>query len=161
MDQTRIMKNAGAPGAGTAAVHTLTIGGTPDGGTFRLAYGGQVTAAITWTATDATLISRIQTALRALTGLEAVVATAGTVTSGIGTVVLTYTKSPREVPTVDVNSLTGTDPTVAVAETTPGVSPTPSGAGPGQVVSDITNKILYINTGTLAVPIWTKVGTQS
>jgi len=34
-------------------------------------------------------------------------------------------------------------------------------AGPGCLLSDTTNKKLYINTGTLAAPTWTVVGTQS
>lgn len=34
-------------------------------------------------------------------------------------------------------------------------------AGPGCLLSDTTNKILYINTNTLASPTWTKVGTQT
>jgi len=34
-------------------------------------------------------------------------------------------------------------------------------AGKGCILSDITNGVLYINTGTLASPTWTKVGTQS
>lgn len=43
-----------------------------------------------------------------------------------------------------------------------GTSGTGAGfAGPGSLVSDTTNAILYINTNTKASPTWTKVGTQS
>lgn len=33
--------------------------------------------------------------------------------------------------------------------------------GKGTLLIDTTNGVLYINTGTLASPTWTKVGTQS
>jgi hypothetical protein len=45
---------------------------------------------------------------------------------------------------------------------TDGTSGTAAGkAGPGCLLIDTNNKILYINTGTKASPTWTKVGTQS
>lgn len=34
-------------------------------------------------------------------------------------------------------------------------------AGKGQLLVDTTNGVLYINTGTLAAPTWTIVGTQA
>lgn len=34
-------------------------------------------------------------------------------------------------------------------------------AGKGSLLTDSTNGVLYINTGTKASPTWTKVGTQS
>jgi hypothetical protein len=55
--------NAGAPTAGTNEVQTLTIGGTPTGGTFKLTYDGFTTTAITWSATNATLLANINAAL--------------------------------------------------------------------------------------------------
>lgn len=43
-----------------------------------------------------------------------------------------------------------------------GTSGTQKGfAAPGALLVDTTNKILYINTNTLASPTWTKVGTQT
>lgn len=160
--------NAGAPTAGTNEVQTLTIGGTPTGGTFKLALDGWATAAITWSATNSTLLANINTALDALVNgaASAIVATAGTLTAGIGTVVLTFSGPPlskRAVNTMTVfdNSLTGTSPTLAIAETTPGVNATGRGAGVGQLLTDTTNGILYINTGTGVTPTWTKVGTQT
>lgn len=164
----RMRTNAGAPTAGTNEVQTLTIGGTPTGGTFKLAYDGQTTAAITWTATDATLLSRINTALDALPNLaaSAVVATAGTLSSGIGTILLTFSGEPvtkRAVNTMTVasNALTGTAPTLAIAETTPGVNTSGRGVPKGGLLTDTTNGILYVNTGTDTTPTWTKVGTQT
>jgi hypothetical protein len=158
---------AGVPGAGTNEVQTLTIGGTPTGGTFKLAYEGQTTGAITWSATNNTLLANINAALDALAtvGASGIVAAAGTLTAGIGTITLTFGANLAKmvVPLVSVanNSLTGTAPTLAVAETTPGVTADFRGAKKGATVTDTTNGILYINTGTALVPIWTKVGVQT
>lgn len=163
----RSLTFAGTPGAGTSAVQTLTIGGTPSGGTFKLAFDGQTTAAITWTATDATLVSNIDTALEALTniGTGGVTTAAGTVSSGIGTVTITFagnlTKQLVSVITVALNSLTGSSPTLAIANTTPGVDADFRGAGKGVTVIDTTNGKLYINSGTALAPTWTVVGAQS
>ena len=159
--------SAGAPTAGTNEVQTLTIGGTPTGGTFKLSLDGHVTAAITWSATNATLLSHINTALDGLPwGASAIVATDGGLTAGIGDVTLTFSGgalAKRAVNTLAVanNSLTGTAPTLAVAETTPGVDASGLGAGVGAELIDTTNGIAYINTGTATTPTWTKVGTQS
>lgn len=156
--------NAGAPVAGTSEVQTLTIGGTPTGGTFRLGFGPFRTAAITWSAVNATLLAAIDAALEALPGIgtAGIVAAAGTLTAGIGTVTLTFaSKAPEPTITIVDNSLTGTAPTLAVAETTPGVAPTGLGAPKGGKLVDVTNGIDYINTGTPAAPTWTKVGTQT
>jgi hypothetical protein len=82
--------NAGAPVAGTNEVQTLTIGGTPTGGSFKLAYEGRRTASIPWNATNATLLASLQAQLDAITGANWIVATAGTLTAGIGTILLTF-----------------------------------------------------------------------
>jgi len=55
----------------------------------------------------------------------------------------------------------GTTPEVAVTETTPGVEETGIGAPRGALLTDTTNGILYINTGTPDNPVWTKVGVQT
>lgn len=158
---------AGAPVAGTDEVQTITFGGTPTGGTFKLAFKGQTTAAISWSATNATLVSNIDTALEALTtiGSGNVTTAVGTMTAGIGTITVTFTGSlaKKAVPLISVfsNDLTGTAPTLAVAETTPGVDATSRGAPKGARLVDTTNGIAYINTGTATIPTWTKVGTQT
>ena len=156
---------AGAPVNGTDEVQTLTIGGTPTSGTFKLAFEGFVTAAITWSATDNTLISNINTALRALASLGAseITATAGTVSSGIGTVLLTFGgnrgKQSVGLITVDTNSLSGTNPTLAIAETTAGVDATYRGAPKGQLLLDTTNGVYYVNAGTATAPSWVQLPT--
>lgn len=158
---------AGTPGAGTSEVQTITFGGTPDGGTFKLAFDGQTTAAISWSATNNTLRDNVDTALEALTniGTGGVTTAVGTMTAGVGTLTVTFagnlTKQAVNTISVADNSLTGTAPTLAVAETTPGVDADFRGAKKGALVTDTTNGLLYINTGTALAPTWTKVGTQS
>lgn len=158
--------NEGAPVAGTDEVQTLTIGGTPTGGTFRLALGGTlITGAIAWSATNATLLANIDAALEAILGTGSVTTAAGTLTAGIGTITITFTGAygKMAVPTLTVydNSLTGTAPTLAVAETTPGVNATGRGAPKGAKLIDVTNGVDYVQTGTTTAPTWTKTGTQS
>lgn len=163
----RARRTAGAPTAGTDEVQTLTIGGTPDGGTFKLRYRGRTTAAIEWTATDNDLIAAVDAALEALDviGTGGITAADGTLTSGIGTITLTFAgvNAKKAVPLITVaeNALTGTSPTVAVAETTPGVDASHRGAIKGALLVDTTNGKAYVNTGTARVPTWTVVGSQS
>jgi hypothetical protein len=159
---------AGAPVAGTNEVQTLTIGGTPTGGTFKLAYAGATTAAITWSATNATLLANINAALDALAtlGTAWVVAAAGSLTAGIGTITLTFSGgdvSRRAVALITVanNSLTGTTPTLAIAETTPGVDATRRSAPKGAIVIDKTNGVAYIKTGLPGTGTYVVVGAQT
>lgn len=108
---------------GTDEVQTLTITGTPTGGTFKLAFKGQTTANIAYNANAAA----VQAALRALSRIGA----SGVTCSGgalPGTpVVITFggKLGNQDVDTISVaaNNLTGgTTPAVAVAETTKGDS---------------------------------------
>lgn len=158
---------AGAPVAGTDEVQTITIGGTPTGGSFILEWKGKRTAPINWSATNNTLRDNVDAALEALpnVGAGSVKTAVGTMTAGVGTLTVTFTGAlgKKAVPTISVvsNSMTGSAPTVAVAETTPGVSATHRGAPKGAPLTDTTNGIAYINTGTADAPTWTKVGTQT
>lgn len=164
---SRVLANAGAPSAGTSEVQTITIGGTPTGGTFRLTYDGHTTDDIDWSSTNATLVGNIDAALEALPniGTGNLTTATGTITAGIGTITVTFAgalaKLAVDTITVDDNSMTGTSPTIAVAETTPGVTATGRGYPKGKLITDSTNGVLYINTGTSTSPTWTKVGTQS
>lgn len=161
------LQNAGAPAAGTNEVQTLTIGGTPTAGTFNLIFDGFTTAAITWSATNATLLANINAALDLLPNgaASAIVASDSSLTAGIGALLLTFSGAPlakRAVPTMTyINNLTGTSPTLAIAETTPGVDVTARGAAKGALLIDTTNAKLYINTGTAVAPTWTVAGTQT
>lgn len=158
----------GAVVTGTDEVQTLTIGGTPTGGSFRLAFKGQITSAIAWTATDATLVASIDTALGALStigGASNVTTAAGTLSSGIGTVTITFVAAlaKKAVPLITVfsNDLTGTAPTLAIAETTPGVTATFKGTAKGTTAIRTDTGVIYVNTGTPAAPTATAVGAQS
>lgn len=157
-------RNAGAPSAGTDEVQTLTIDAT--GGTFKLKFDGVTTAAITWSATNATLIADIDAKLEALAsiGTGNVTTAVGTMTAGVGTATITFAgalaKKAVSLITVANNSLTGTA-TLSVAETTPGVDASFRGAAKGALLVDTTNAKLYINTGTTTSPTWTVVGSQS
>lgn len=109
--------------AGTNEVQTVTITGTPTGGTFTLTYGGQTTAPIAYNATAAA----VQSALEALSSIGA-----GNVATGGGplpdtavTVTFQGALGATDVALMTASgaALTGgTTPAVAVTETTPGVS---------------------------------------
>jgi hypothetical protein len=143
---------SGAPSPGTNAVQTLTIGGTPTAGTFKLILEGTSTGDITWSATNATLLANMNTAMDAAFGTGSIVATAGTLTAGIGTVTLTFGANRARQPVgvlSYVNALTGTDPTLAVANTTP------RGAAVGALLIRTDDGTLSQNTGTATAPTWT------
>jgi hypothetical protein len=163
-----IYQNAGAPGAGTNEVQTLTFGGTwLAGDTFVIRYEGVATPAIPWSATNATLLASILAALGALPdigGTANVAVAAGTLTAGIGTATVTFQAAlgKQAVNNIVVQTVTSAAGTLANAETTPGV--TAEGKNqvpPGGLVVDTTNKLLYQNSGTLAAPTWQKVGVQT
>lgn len=105
---------------GVREVQTITITGTPTGGTFTLTFAGQTTAAIAYNATA----SAVQTALVALSNIEP-----GDVVCGGGAlpgtpVTATFGGQYQTPATMSATaSLTGgTSPAVAVAETTPGTA---------------------------------------
>ena len=159
---------AGAPVTATNEAQTLTIGGTPTGGTFKLAYGGFVSGSITWSSTNATLLSNINTALNAMPpfGTGGVVATAGTLTAGIGSIVLTFSGSqvagrPHPEMTIAQNALTGTSPTLSILEMVGGVAPDGRGVPKGGLVQRLDTGVLYVNTGTEQSPTLVVVGSQT
>lgn len=153
---------AGAPVAGTDAVQTLNRTGSPTGGTIRFQFKGQKTTPLAHNYTAA----QLQTALRALStigGANVTVADAGAGAQPF-TVTFTGALAKKAVPLIQVkdNQLTGgTAPTVAVTNTTPGVSASFRGAPKGAKLTDTTNGKEYTNTGTDTVPVWTVTGTQS
>jgi hypothetical protein len=138
MTGARIVADPGYDGrgpldAGTSEVQTVTITGTPTGGTFTLTFSAQTTAAIAFNAAAAT----VQNALNALANLD------GVTVSGAagGPYTVTFPASMGNVAqmTGDGSGLTGgTAPAVAVATTTPGVAPAASAGlwlyGTGPVV---------------------------
>lgn len=163
-DPRQILTNAGAPVNGTNEIQTLTFGGTPTGGTFKLRFKGFSTASVSWSATNGTLVSNIDTALEALPniGTGGVTTAVLSMTAGIGTINVTFTgnnaKLNVDAMTVPTNALTGTAPTLAVTTPTPGVNATARGAAKGILLVDTTNANLYQNEGTTGIsPTWTQI----
>lgn len=153
---------AGPPVTGVNEVDTLTIGGTPTSGTFRVTItGGTTSAPITWSATNATLLANIDAALEGMNeiGTGGVVTAALSLTAGVGTITLTFgggqsnasNTARRDIPALTAtSSLVGTSPTTAIATTTAGVAGTWNTAPPGTLIEDITNGALYQNVSTTA-----------
>lgn len=151
------------PVNGTDEVQTLTIGGTPTGGTFQLKFEGILTSAITWSSTNNTLLSNIQTALDAhpSLGTNGCVASDSTLSSGIGNLLLTFgsARGRQAVETMTyVSALTGSSPTLAIAETTPGVDASARGAAIGATIINSTTGDTFTNIGTALAPTWAPEG---
>lgn len=158
---TEVYTYAGVPANGTDELNTITIGGTPTAGSFTITVAGsRTTAAITWSATNATLLANVDAALEALSviGTGGVTTADSTLSSGIGafTVTLAGKNARQDFPAMSVtSSLTGTSPTLAIANTTPGVAATWGAAPTGALLEDTTNGELYQNISTTAnSPNW-------
>jgi hypothetical protein len=114
-----------ASGAGTNEVQTITIAGTPTGGTFSLTFGGQTTPALAYNASTAA----VQTALQALTSIGSGNATVSG-TAGVSYVVtfVGALATLNVAQIVPVGTFTGgTSPTITAATTT--------GGSTGQLIS--------------------------
>lgn len=111
-----------APFAGTTSeVQTVTVTGTPDGGTYTLTYSGQTTAAIPYNATAV----QVRTALEALSNINpGDVATGGGAHPGTAITVTfggQFTGTNVAQMTASATNLTGgTTPAVTVTTTTGG-----------------------------------------
>lgn len=108
-------------GSGTADVQTITITGTPTGGTFPLVFNGQVSAGVPYNATA----SQVQTALQALSSIGSgnVTCTGGPLPGTAVVCAFSGTLATGRQPLLLTGSggLTGgTSPAVSVAHTTPG-----------------------------------------
>lgn len=121
---------------GTAEVQTITITGTPTGGSFTLSYDGETTGAIAYNATAAA----VRSALEALSNIQVNdIVTAGGPLPGTAVTVQFVPDTPGQdfaLMTADDTGLTGgTDPAVAVTTTTaPSASTTVNGVSiPSQV----------------------------
>lgn len=145
----------GAPSAGTSEVQTLTITGTPTGGTFVLQFKGQRTAAIAYNAAAAAVVSALE-ALSTI-GAGGVTATGGALPGTAVVITFAGNLAARAVPliTAPVNSLTGgTTPAIAITETTPGVTATLRDAPIGTQYIRTSNGVVYTKTanpGTFVV----------
>ena len=121
----RVVVDAGYTGTGpltgTAETQTVTITGTPTGGTFTLTYAGQTTTAIPYNASAAT----VQAALVALPNLQTGdVAVGGGPGPGTPWTVAFAAEFGNVPPMTAAGSFTGgTAPAIAVTTTTPGTGP--------------------------------------
>lgn len=157
------LEHAGAPSDGTDEQQTITVSGTPTGGSFKLSYQGFLSGAIAFDAA----VADVEAALEAIPSIgtgNVAVSGAGALPGNVHTVAFQgdLAKLAVDLLVVEDNSLAGgTDPAVAIAESQAGVTATGRGARKGCKLIDTTNGIDYINTGTAAEPTWTKVGTQT
>lgn len=157
-------QNAGVPVAGTNEQQTITPSAAPASGTFKLKFDGFTTTALAWNVSAAAMA----TALNLLSSIGA--AGVGVALDG-GTGVYTITFSGANMAVRDQTLITvvenavlasgGGAVTLTVAESVAGVKASALGALKGALLVDTTNGLLYINTGTVAAPTWTKVGTQT
>lgn len=113
--------NQTVPAEGVDEVQTVTVTGTPTGGTYTLTFSGQTTAGIVYNATS----SQVQSALEALSNIAPgdVVCAGGPHPGTAVTVTFGGAYDGADVPqmTASAASLTGgTTPAVAVTTTTPG-----------------------------------------
>jgi hypothetical protein len=108
-------------GSDVNEVQSLTITGTPTGGTFKLVFRDVATATIAYNATA----SAVQAALEAIStiGAGSVVCTGGPLPGTAVTITFQGTLAGRNVPTLAPSAVAftgGTTPAVAVTTTTPG-----------------------------------------
>ncbi len=146
----------GTPSNGTNEIQTITISGSPAGGTFRLSKSGQRTGDLAHDISTGDM----QTALRALTSIGAgnvnVSGSAGDtyVVEFVGDLA----KLSVSLIKVNRNQLTGgTDPEVTVESTTEGVSATLRGVPANTLLLSRTTSSMYRNTGTDDIPVWTQI----
>lgn len=150
------LKSAGAPGAGTSAVQTITVTLEDSaGGTYRLSFEGARSAALA----DDAAAADVQTALRALRTIGATGVGVSGSAGGPYTVTFAGTLEKQAVGLISAIEEVGVS--VAVENTTPGVNATGRGSAKGTLLVDTATGILYSNTGTPTAPTWTKVGTQT
>jgi hypothetical protein len=120
---------------GVDEVQTLTFAVATAGGFVRLAFRGAQTGAILWTSVNADLRDNVLAAIEALPTIVAgnVDVSVGTMTSGIGTLLITFVgalgQQPLDEITIQENKLAGgaSAGNVSNVQTTQGVSASPSG----------------------------------
>lgn len=153
---------SGAPVAGTNAVQTLNItGGPPTTLNFLLRKDGVPTGSIPWANVNATLLASIQSALNAAYSTNALVATAGTLTAGIGTILLTaggkLGVQVLSTMTAEKISETGTATTLSVSTTTPGINATHRDAPTSALVKSDNGNVYRNSSVTANAPTWAAI----
>jgi hypothetical protein len=148
----------------TNEVQTLTFGGAPAGNYILSVRGYQLT--IAWSNVNATLLAALQAALDGVPGVGAgsIVATAGALTAGVGTVLLTYSGvSVAGRPQGGIVVISPPSPgTLSVAITTPGAEQNPPLPGKHALYMNLTTGQVYSNSGgTPAAPVWALLAVQT
>lgn len=147
----------GAPVNGTNEQQTITLSGTPTGGTYKLKFKGLITSVtIAYDATAAVVQA-------ALEGIGSIGSGGCTVTGNAeGPYTVEFTGNLGKLAISDLlvlssNALTGgTDPSVVLAESVEGVTATQRGSVLGTTLIDLANGKFYQNIGTSLAPIWNK-----
>lgn len=153
---------SGVPATAVNAIQTLSItGGPPTTLSFRLRKDGVPTGAIPWSNVNATLLASINTALNAAYSTGALVATAGTLTAGIGTILLTaggkLAGLVLSTLTAEKVAETGTATTLSVSTTTAGVNATHRDAPRSALVKSDNGNIYRNSSVTPNAPVWTAI----
>ena len=121
-DPTKVKAYAGL-GSNVNEQQTITITGTPTGGTFTLTFGGKTTAAITYAATSAQVLAALE--LLTSIGQGNMSATGGALpgTAVIVTFINELGDAAQAAMTANGAALTGgTTPAVAITRSTPGTT---------------------------------------
>jgi hypothetical protein len=157
--RTPTIENAGAPVDGTDEIQSLDITGVPTGGTFKVAFDGHISGDIAFDA-DAAAAELV---IEAMPNIGVGGATVAGTNPNFGiTFGANLAKLAVSEFTLYENLLTGgTTPSVTPSTDTPGVTATGRLAKTGTLLTDVTNGVLYINTGTALEPTWVVVGTQT
>lgn len=152
-----------APTDGVSEVQLLTPDSASDAGDFTLTYDGEETDPITFDAT----IEDIQAALEALSNIGAgnVVCSGDdpeTPTQigdgGVITVTFANALGGLDVSELTANSsltLSAVPVDITPSTDTPGERGTYRGAQGGALLEDTADGVLYVNSGSAAVPVWT------
>ena len=143
-------------------IETITVNGSPTGGTFTLTHGGQTTAAITYDGTASGTAANIQTALTALStvGTSDITGLSNALVDGISATEFTVEWRQALGGTVfpvmtHADSLTGgTSPSLSISITqasVPTVTATATAVGSAGNVNP--NTLVYINSGIAGVSV--------
>lgn len=135
---------------GTSEVQTLSITGSPTGGTYTLTFRGQTTAPIAYNAVN----TAIETALQALSSVGA----GNALVTGTGPFTITFAADLANQdlpPIVPSSQLTGgTTPAVSITTATPGSgSGVLTVTGAGWTIDEHNDSFVYMNYGTHIGPV--------
>jgi len=147
-----------APTSGVTQVQRLTS--TATGGSFKLTftnpYDGTTaqTGAIAWNASVATIVAALLALANMPTGADITGGGGPTLNAAFVSLTMAGSLAGLNVAALTVDNTSATGGTVVQSTTTAGVQGTYRGVGACHLV-DTANGILYENSGTRTVPVWT------